>query len=121
MPYVLIVDDEDDARELMVLLLRSHSYETATATNGQEALAFMRERRPCLVLLDIHMSVMDGWEFRERQLQDPAIAGVPVVCVTGMFYPQDVERTIGIPCLGKPVDFPSVIRAVQAACGPGTA
>src|SRR5687767_13887559 len=103
---------------MMVLLLGSYAYETATARNGAEGLARMRERRPCLVLLDLHMPVMDGWEFRARQLQDPTIADVPVVCITAMFHPQDVERQLGVPCLQKLVDFPSVIRAVENSCGP---
>jgi CheY-like chemotaxis protein len=119
-PYVLIVEDDEDVREMMQLLLRSHGYETAIASNGQEALTRMRERRPCVVLLDMHLPVMDGWEFRERQLQDPAIDNVPVVGMTAMFYPEDVERKLGFPCLGKPVDFPSVMRAVERTCGPAS-
>jgi CheY-like chemotaxis protein len=114
MPPVLIVDDDGAVRQMIVLLLRSHGYETETASDGAEALALMRQRRPCLVLLDIKMPVMDGWEFRRRQLEDPALADVPVICMTGMVHPQDV----GIPCLGNPVDFPSVIRAVEKFCRP---
>ena len=120
MPYVLIVEDDDDVRKMIQLLLRSHSYETGTAGNGHEALARMRERRPCLVLLDMHMPGMNGWEFREHQLNDPTISDVPVVGMTGMFYPADVERKLGIPCLGKPVEFPSIMRAVQSICGPAS-
>jgi len=117
MACVLVVEDNSDVRNMLVLLLHSHSYETITARNGAEGLAQMRERRPCVVLLDMHMPVMDGWQFRDLQLQDPAIADIPVVCITAMWHPQDVERKLGIPCLGKPVDFPSVIRAVERACG----
>ena len=118
MSHVLIVEDDVEVRDMMQLLLRSHSYEAETAGDGLEALERMRTRRPCLVLLDMHMPVMDGWEFRRQQLADPAIADVPVVCITAMFYPEDVERKIGVPCLGKPMDFPSVMRAVQNTCGP---
>jgi CheY-like chemotaxis protein len=118
MPLVLIVDDDGAVRRMIGLLLRSHGYKTATASDGAEALRLMRQRRPCLVLLDIKMPVMDGWEFRERQLQDPALADVPVICMTGIVHPEDVERKLGIPCLGKPVDFPSLIRAVEKFCRP---
>ena len=117
MPYILVVDDDNSVRQMLLLLLRSHDYEAATANNGAEALAMMRERRPCLVLLDIKMPVMDGWEFRDAQLADPALADIPVVCMTGMVHPPDVSRKLGIPCLGKPLDFPSVVRAVERACG----
>ncbi|MGH9372108.1 MAG: response regulator [Vicinamibacterales bacterium] len=118
MPCVLIVEDDDDIREMMGLLLRSHGYETMSAANGLEALEQMRERRPCIVLLDIHMPLVSGWEFRQRQLEDPALASVPVVCITALFDPEDVVRKMGIPCLAKPPDFPSVIHEVEAACGP---
>ncbi len=117
MPCVLIVEDDDDVREIMQLLLRSHGYETMAAANGQEGLAQMRERRPCMVLLHIQMPLASGWEFRERQLEDPALATVPVLCLTALFDPEDVVRKLGIPCLAKPADFPSVMHEVEAACG----
>ena len=116
MPCVLVVDDDSDVRRMILLLLRSEGYETESANDGAEALALMRQRRPCVVLLDINMPLMDGWEFRKQQLADPALADVPVVCMTGIVHPEDVERILGITCLRKPVDFPSLIRAVEKVC-----
>ena len=116
MPFVLVVDDDSAVRRMILLLLSSEGYETETATDGAEALALMRQRRPCLVLLDINMPLMDGWEFRKQQLEDPALADVPVVCLTGIVHPEDVERILGVPCLGKPVHFSSLIRAVEKVC-----
>jgi len=118
MPYVLVVDDDGAVRRMIVLLLRSRGYATETANDGAEALALMQQQRPCLVLLDISMPIMDGGEFRKHQLEDPALADVPVICMTGMVHPEDIERTLGIPCLGKPVDFPSLIRLVEKSCRP---
>ena len=60
MPFVLVVDDDSAVRRMILLLLRSDGYETETAKDGVEALALMRQRRPCLVLLDISMPMMDG-------------------------------------------------------------
>lgn len=68
-PCVLIVEDDDDVREFMQLLVSMAGYETMTARDGQDALVKMRQRRPCLVLLDLQMPRMDGWEFRARQMQ----------------------------------------------------
>ena len=68
MPCVLIVEDDADIREFMQFLLSASGYETMTAANGEEALHRMRERRPCMVLLDLMMPVMDGFDFRARQL-----------------------------------------------------
>ena len=116
MACVLVVDDDRAVRGMIVLLLRSEGYETESAKDGAVALALMRQRRPCLVLLDITMPMTDGLEFRRHQLADPALADIPVVCVTGIVHPEDVERILGIPCLRKPVDFPSLIRTVETFC-----
>ena len=121
MPCVLIVEDDDDVREFMQLLVSSYGYETMTAGDGQEALVKMRERPPCMVLLDLQMPRMDGWEFRERQVQDVALRNIPVVCVTAFFDPEQVTRTLGLRCISKPADFPTLISAVEASCGHPTA
>lgn len=117
MPCVLIVEDDDDVREFMDVLVSSYGYETMTACDGEEALAKMRQRTPCMVLLDLQMPRMDGWEFRERQLQDVKLARVPVVCVTAFFDPEQVTRKLGLRCIPKPADFPAVIDAVRTVCG----
>lgn len=117
MPCVLVVEDEHDIRRMLVLLLKSHGYETMTAGNGGEALDEMRRRRPCVVLLDVQMPIMDGWQFREAQLEDPAIRDVPIVCITGLYDPEEVTRRLGVPCLPKPANFADVIREVERACG----
>ena len=118
MSCVLIVEDDDDVREFMELLLATSGYETMSAADGAEALEKMRGRLPCLVLLDLQMPRMDGWEFRERQLLDPHLAHVPVVCITAFFEPHIVSRRLGVPCLPKPADFPTVLNQVRAVCGP---
>lgn len=117
MPCVLIVEDDQDVREFMDLLLSTSGFETTTASNGAEALQALRARRPCLVLLDLMMPVMDGWTFRKQQLADPAIADVPVVCVTAVSEPQQVTERLRAPCLTKPVEFGTLLDEVQRACG----
>ena len=117
MPCVLIVEDDDDSRKMLELLLSSNEYETMTARNGEEALLRMRQRRPCLVLLDLQMPVMSGWEFRQHQLQDPALADVPVLCVTAFFNPGEVERELGLRCVPKLNQFTEVMNEVRSLCG----
>jgi CheY-like chemotaxis protein len=118
MSCVLIVEDDDDVREFMELLIATSGYETMSAADGLEALERMRERRPCVVLLDLQMPRMDGWQFREHQLRDPQLAQVPVVCITACVEPHVVTRRLGLRCLPKPADFPSVLNEVRAVCGP---
>jgi CheY-like chemotaxis protein len=116
-PCVLIVEDDDDVREFMQLLVSTAGYETMTARDGQDALVKMHQRRPCLVLLDLQMPRMDGWEFRARQMQDLALCDVPVVCVTAFFDPAQVTRQLGLRCISKPADFPTIINTVETMCG----
>ena len=116
-PCVLIVEDDDDVREFMQLLVSTAGYETMTARDGQDALVKMRQRRPCLVLLDLQMPRMDGWEFRAQQMQDLSLSDIPVVCVTAFFDPAQVTRQLGLRCISKPADFPSIINAVETTCG----
>ena len=121
MPQVLIVDDDEAVRRLLELLLKTAGYDTVTATNGVEGLEQMRRQLPCLVLLDIKMPEMDGFEFRRQQLADPHLAHVPVVCLTGHYEPEQVALQLGGACLKKPLHFPDVKDAVEAKCGPGKA
>ena len=86
-PRVLIVEDDPDVREFMDILLSSAGYETDTAGYGGEAPASMRARLPDIVLLDLQMPVVDGFQFRAQQLSDTALSRVPVVCVTAAFNP----------------------------------
>ena len=92
MPCVLIVEDDEDVRDFMDVLLRASGYETMTAANGAIGIEMMQHRRPCMVLLDMMMPVMDGWTFRSRQMADPDLCSVPVLCVTAIFEPQVVAE-----------------------------
>jgi CheY-like chemotaxis protein len=121
MPCVLIVEDDAELCGFMNFLLTANGYQTMCAGNGQQALDQMRTRTPCIVLLDIHMPVMDGWEFRKRQLEDPRYASVPVVAVTAHFDARAVEDKLGVRCLRKPMHIDEVITEVRVACGSANA
>jgi len=74
--HILLVEDDPDARDEMAWVLRREGYEVVAAADGQEALEVVRRETPALILLDLMMPVMDGFEFRVRQMQDPALAGI---------------------------------------------
>ena len=81
---ILVVDDNIDLRDTLGDLLTLAGYRVVCASNGREALACLRSGPlPRLILLDLKMPVMNGWEFRTLQLQDPALAGVPVLVLSG--------------------------------------
>jgi CheY-like chemotaxis protein len=116
---VLVVDDDADARAMITLALSLEGYRTATASNGAEALDVAREVRPCLVLLDLMMPVMDGSQFRKQQCQDPSIARIPVICVSAAHDAPSTARAMGASgCLAKPVDLDRLVDEVRAVCGP---
>ena len=115
-PCVLIVEDGEEVRGFLDCLFRASGYETMTAANGAIGLEAMEHRLPSVVLLDIQMPVMDGWTFRARQLDSPALAKVPVVAVTAWSEPAEVRQRLQIACLSKPVDFDLLLGAVSRAC-----
>lgn len=82
---VLVVDDDRDVCDLIQAALAGKGYKTIVAGNGREALDYLKSRapRPKLILLDLMMPEMNGWEFRKVQQSDPALAGIPVAIITG--------------------------------------
>ena len=116
MPLVLIVDDDFRIRALMARLLETSGFTAVEAANGQEALDVMRQRRPCVILLDLQMPIMDGWEFRRQQLADPELAEVPVICVTGYYDSSDLFRRAGVRCFTKPVQLSALLAAIREVC-----
>ena len=118
---VLIVEDDADLREMMAQLLTLEGYRSETASNGQEALECLRRAdRPDLVLLDLMMPVMDGWEFRRQQRQDPALSGVPVIILSALDQSRLTELE-GADFLKKPLDFEQLLHVVGRHCRPGDA
>jgi CheY-like chemotaxis protein len=115
---VLIVDDEPDLREMVACLLNGEGYDTVLAGNGADGLEQLRTRRPCLVLLDVMMPIMDGYEFRARQLDDPDLASIPVLCWTAMFDRHRVAQSLGVRCVQKPVSMDELLALVHAHCNP---
>ena len=82
--YVLIVDDERRNRDLLEVMLSAEGYDIATAEGGTEALRMVAERRPDLVLLDVMMPGMNGYEVAAALKLDPVTAQVPIILVTAL-------------------------------------
>jgi CheY-like chemotaxis protein len=115
---VLVVDDDVEIRDALVEILVDNGYEAWSAANGREALRTLQEgKRPCLILLDLMMPVMDGRAFREEQLRTPELAGIPVVLVSAY---RDVEaRAAGLQAiahLSKPLEINELLRVTRLYC-----
>jgi len=81
---VLIVDDNRDARASLAILLEFFSFSVATVGDGQEALAYLRDHPPpCLIVLDLRMPEMDGWQFLAARRSNPELSFIPVLVYTG--------------------------------------
>jgi len=113
---VLIVEDDADLREMMAQLLSLEGFLAETAPNGRDALQYLeRGDRPDVILLDLMMPVMDGWEFRRRQVADPTIATVPVVVLSAV-DPSRAGDLGGAAFLKKPLDFDQLLELVRRFC-----
>jgi two-component system, chemotaxis family, chemotaxis protein CheY len=120
---VLIVEDDPDALELLATILEDADYEVVRAANGLEALGKLADRRGrCdLILLDLMMPVMNGWDFRRKQLQIPALASIPVVLMSaGAHLAAASDGLDATGSVTKPVDTGDLIAIVRRHC-PGTA
>jgi len=115
---VLVVEDDEDLRDVLTTLLHELGYGVIIARNGEEALQQLRSGAclPCVILLDLWMPVMNGWQFREEQRKDASLAAIPVVALSG----DDEARALDVAAyLGKPVQFNPLVSTVERFCGPG--
>lgn len=113
---VLIVDDDKEFREALVELVRGEGFQVETATSGMQALDKLRwGLRPCVVLLDLQMAVMTGWDFRAEQGRDPTLAAVPVIAMTAGYWK---TRDLGdyAARITKPIAVPELKATLAKYC-----
>ena len=118
MHVVLVVEDDPDIRATLCEALDDNGYTSVPASNGVEALAYLRRanERPCLILLDLMMPVMDGQTFRAEQRADQAISSIPVVVISA-YRDLDKYRTeLETECLQKPVRLETLLQAARKHC-----
>jgi CheY-like chemotaxis protein len=120
---ILIVDDDTDVRRALTELLEEEGYAVAGAANGRAALELIRGGfRPALILLDLMMPGMNGWDFRTAQMRDPELSAVPVVVVTASGYSQESIKTeLGaIELVAKPIQPAALLDVIGrlTACRP---
>jgi CheY-like chemotaxis protein len=116
--YILVVDDDRDIRDSLVELLTDHGFPAIGAGNGVEALEILRTRAspPSLILLDLMMPVMNGREFRERQLESPALSAIPVIVISAYSDVEQQARALALDHLRKPLAMRPLIDAVRRHC-----
>ena len=115
-PMVLVVDDNYDLREVLEAALVQAGYRVSTAPNGKVALEQAHGNRPDLIVLDLMMPVMSGWQFLEARREDPEIATIPVI-VDSAVLESNIEGAAVV--LRKPFDLDALLTAASRLCGGG--
>ena len=109
--FVLVVDDDPDLLDVTSFVIANEGMAVETARNGEEALALLGTGRlPAVVLLDLMMPVMNGWEFLATVANDPVLRGLPVVVLTAAEHAQ-VPGALEV--LSKPMDLKELLRVVE--------
>lgn len=113
---ILVVEDNIDIQESLKATLENEGYSVFTADNGKEAIDQLAKiPTPCLILLDLMMPVMNGWEFVEEINKDLMLSSIPIVVVTAIGDQKNTPQTDGY--IPKPINFDALIGTVCKHCG----
>jgi CheY-like chemotaxis protein len=117
MPTILIVEDNELNRDMLTRRLERRGYATLTAVDGEQGLDVARRDQPNLILMDMSLPVMDGWEATKRLKSAPETRGIPIVALTAHAMSGDRERALEAGCDEydtKPVEFPRLVTKIEA-------
>lgn len=112
---ILLVEDDIDIRDALQLILEEEGYDIKTSSNGKEALQYLASTKnlPILILLDLMMPEMNGYEFRHEQLKDPKIASIPTVVLSAGNQIEDAVKLNFNEAVKKPLALTTLIDVVN--------
>jgi CheY-like chemotaxis protein len=117
---ILLIDDDGDVREAIALFLRKRGFNVRTADHGLDALRkLQQEGLPSVIIVDLMMPIMDGWEFMKRQRRDWRLCTIPTIVISGV--PSHDPRCLEMPIvrlLPKPYTLDQLMAAIEAECSP---
>ena len=116
MPKLLVVEDNEMNRTMLVRRLRRLGFEIVEAENGREAVAAVRRHHPDLVLMDMHLPSVDGWTATRTLKSDVSTAATPVIALTAHAMSADREHAIAVGCddyVTKPIDLPQLLAIIE--------
>ena len=122
MAKILLVEDNEMNRDMLSRRLSRNGFEVVVAVNGQEGVDLASAERPDLILMDMSLPVLDGWEATRRVKADPATATIPVIALTAHAMAQDREEAMAGGCDDfdtKPVELPRLLEKINALLGKG--
>ena len=113
---ILYIEDNDDNIYVVSRRLQRKGYEVLIARDGAEGLAQAKSGAPALILVDLGLPVIDGWEVTRQLRAAPETAAVPIIALSAHAMPEDRERALAAGCndfIAKPVDFPRLINRIE--------
>ena len=117
---ILVVEDQEDNRQILRDLLGSAGYDLTEAEDGEQAIAAVARRRPDLILMDIQLPVMDGYEATRRIRTNPDLRSVPIIAVTSYALAGDEDKALAAGCDGyvtKPYSPRDLLAKVRTCLG----
>jgi chemosensory pili system protein ChpA (sensor histidine kinase/response regulator) len=114
--WILVVDDDDDIRDVVTLILQGHGYQAIGAFDGHDALEQLRHRdvAPSLILLDLMMPRLNGVDFAAEVRARPLLRDVPIVILSGDSRSRETAASLSVAgCLPKPVDLKDLLATVR--------
>ena len=120
MPKILLVEDQEMNRDMLSRRLKKRGYEVVIAVDGAEGLEKARSEAPELILMDMSLPVMDGWEATRQLKADEATRGIPVVALTAHAMAADREKALDAGCDAyetKPVELPRLLETMEKLLG----
>ena len=117
MSTILVADDNDDLRELMIIRLKEFGFSVLAAKNGLEAVQLAKSAHPLVILMDMNMPELDGWEACCQIKRDPLVRSIPIIALTAYSLPGDEARANASGCDGyhaKPVDFQMLLQQIES-------
>lgn len=117
MPRLLIIEDNEDNRDLLSRRLRRHGFDVITAAEGHTGLELARAESPDLILLDLNMPDLDGWQVCQMIKSDPEIQHVPIIATTAHEVAGNRERLLELGCAdyhSKPIQLPVLLSQIES-------
>jgi len=114
---ILLVEDEASMREVIEAVLHEEGYRVVCSDNGADALDVLRSGlRPCIIILDLMMPIMDGWQFRAAQLGDSELLKIPTVVYSAVGNVSEAVETLNVAGGFQKGDFAEMLRFVAQFC-----
>lgn len=117
MPKILIVEDNEMNRDMLSRRLARQGFEIALAVDGKQGVEMAAKEKPDLILMDMSLPVMNGWEATEKVKSNPATKDIPVIALTAHAMSEDRDKCIAAGCNDfdtKPVDLPRLVEKIKA-------